>query len=142
MNLKYRIVSRRTCPPCNTAAKEAGFTLLEVMASVVIIGVAMTVIMTDRNDSVRRVAITDCMRTATMLAQQKVAEIILGMEANTSGEFEDYEGFSWRLEDSTTEIMQGEEQSGTLNKTSLVVTYPAGPAQAQLTLSLHQKGGQ
>ena len=131
--------SRRAGPG---RAEEGGFTLLEVMASVVIIGVAMTVIMTDRNDSVRRVAVTDCMRTATMLAQRKAAEITLGMEANTSGEFEEYEGFSWRLEDSTTEIMQGEQPSGSLTRTSLVVTYPAGPARAEVSLSLHMKGGQ
>ncbi len=112
------------------------------MASVVIIGVAMTVIMTDRNDSVRRVAVTDCMRTATMLAQQKMAEIVLGMEAGASGDFEGYKGFSWRLEDTTTQVMQGEEQSGTLDKTSLIVTYPAGPAQRELTLSVHLRGGQ
>jgi prepilin-type N-terminal cleavage/methylation domain-containing protein len=118
-----------------------GFTLLEVMASVVIIGVAMTVVMTDRNESVRRVAITENMRTATMLAQQKMSEIVLGTESGTSGDFEDYAGFSWEIEQSSEDMLQENGQTASLNGIVLVVAYPAGMGHAELKLNMHFAGG-
>lgn len=124
------------------AGPDGGFTLLEVMASVVIIGVAMTVLMTDRNDSIRRVNVTDSMRTATMLAQQKINEIILGMEAGTGGDFEGYNGFSWTLEEEQADVLEAENQNGGLEMITVVVTYPAGPHEAQLRLSAHPGGAE
>ena len=120
---------------------DAGFTLLEVMASVVIIGVAMTVIMTDRNESVRRVTVTDNMRTATMLANRKISEILLGMETGVSGDFEDCSGFDWKLVEGSQDILQGEDSSGSLQTITLTVTYPAGPSRAELTLNAYLRGG-
>ncbi len=122
-------------------SSSAGFTLLEVMASVVIIGVAMTAIMVEGNESVRRVAITNNMRTATMLAQQKMAEILLGTETNTGGEFEGHEKFSWKLEEATVVVLQEEQQAPSLRAVSLTVVYPAGPDEAELTLNAHLRGG-
>lgn len=122
-------------------SRSGGFTLLEVMASVVIIGVAMTVIMTDRNESVRRVVVTDNMRTATMLAQQKTGEILLGLENSTGGEFEEYPGFSWSIEEASSDMMQEDSQPGTGEGITLEVTYPTGPGQAQVVLNMLRKEG-
>ena len=122
------------------ARLEAGFTLLEVLAAVVIIGVALTVVMVDRNESVKRVALTENYRTATMLAQQKLSEVLLGLEGGTAGEFEEYGNFSWKLLDGSEDFLQG-ERAGSLSAVTLTVTYPAGGDEAQVTLVAHRREG-
>jgi prepilin-type N-terminal cleavage/methylation domain-containing protein len=130
---------RKLAGTCGKPSSD-GFTLLEIMASVVIIGVAMTVLMTDRNESVKRVVVTNNMRTATMLAQQKVNEILLGLEAGVAGEFEDYPGFSWQMTEGVTELLPEDGQTGTSESISLAVTYPTGPGQAEIKLNAHRRG--
>jgi general secretion pathway protein I len=115
--------------------QEAGFTILEVMASVVIIGVAMTVIMTDRNETVQRVGITNNMRKATMLAQQKVSEITLGLEADSSGSFEEHEAYSWKVVEETGDVLEGDNPAGSAEMIAVTVTYPSGSGRGEVTLT-------
>jgi len=113
---------------------ESGFTLLEVMAAIVILGVSLTAIMTDRNESIRRVAVTDSMRTATMLAQQKMNEIVLGLEVASSGDFDGFANFSWRIEETGNDFKIGEEPIDGENWISLIVIYPVRETKAELIL--------
>jgi prepilin-type N-terminal cleavage/methylation domain-containing protein len=135
------LINDTTSSTVYQAKSSGGFTLLEVMASVVIIGVAMTVIMADRNESVRRVIVTDNMRTATILAQQKINEIALGLETGTSGDFEEHSGFSWSTEVVAADLLSEDSQPGSGEKFILTVTYPTGSGNAQVALSMHSWGG-
>jgi prepilin-type N-terminal cleavage/methylation domain-containing protein len=121
--------------------RDEGFTLLEVMASVVIIGVAMAVIMTNRNETVRRVGITDNMRKATMFAQQKVSEILLGLETGSGGTFEGREAYSWKLVEQTSDVLGETGQAGSAQIITVSVTYPSASGHGEITLSAHRTGG-
>jgi hypothetical protein len=111
------------------------------MASVVIIGVAMAVIMTDKNETVQRVGITSNMRKATMLAQQKINEITLGLETGVSGTFEEHEAYSWKVVEETGDVLEGEEQAGSAEMIAVTVTYPSGSGQGEVTLTARRSGG-
>jgi prepilin-type N-terminal cleavage/methylation domain-containing protein len=126
----------------NDVGCDGGFTLLEVMASVVIIGVAMAAIMTDRNQTVQRVGITNNMRRATMLAQQKINEITLGLETALSGSFEGQEAFSWKVVEDAGEPLDEQSQPVPAGMISVSVTYPSGSGQGEVTLTAPAAGGQ
>ena len=85
--------------------KMSGFTLLEVLAAVLIVGTALSVLVLERNRTVSRVGDTDRLRLATLLAQDKMGELILGEETGGSGSFENYEAFTW-------EVVEGSETFG------------------------------
>ncbi len=125
----------------NETRLDSGFTLLEVMASVVIIGVAMAVIMTDKNETVQRVGITNNMRKATMLAQQKISEITLGLETAVSGTFESHEAYSWKVVEETGDVLEGESPAGSTEMIAVTVTYPSGSGRGEVTLTARRSGG-
>jgi len=127
--------------PGHKKSPDGGFTLLEVMASVVIVGVAMAVIMTDRNETVQRVGITNNMRKATMLAQQKMSEIILGLETGSGGTFEDREAYSWRIVEQAGDGLDETGTAGSAQMIAVSVTYPRGKGQGEVTLSARRTGG-
>lgn len=106
-------------------ANERGFTLLEVLASVVIVGVALSVLVLERNRSVERVGRTDRLRLATLLAQSKLDELLLGEEAAGSGSFEEHEGFTWEAAESSA-LFGGDDRSVNLTVLTVTVRYDGG----------------
>jgi Tfp pilus assembly protein PilE len=80
---------------------ESGITLLEVMLAVVIIAVFVYPLTASREDILAKAHNSNLLRTARMLACQKMEEFLLAQvsEATTEtaqgGTFEKYPGFSW-----------------------------------------------
>jgi general secretion pathway protein I len=109
----------------NSPNRAQGFTLLEVLASVVIVGVALSVLVLERNRSVGRVGHTDRLRLATMLAQEKLNEILIGEEASGSGVFEDYSGFTWESVEGS-ETFGDSDRSVNLTVVEVTVSYDDG----------------
>lgn len=75
----------------------AGFALAEVLAAVVIAGTALTVLLLERNRTVQSVAETDSLRLATMLASEKMGEILVGEETAGAGAFPQHDGYRWEV---------------------------------------------
>jgi prepilin-type N-terminal cleavage/methylation domain-containing protein len=74
---------------------ERGFTLIEVLAALLIAGGALTYLISSQADSISRAARTRAVREATLLAAEKMEEIVLGTETAASGTFDECEGVSW-----------------------------------------------
>lgn len=80
----------------------SGFTLLEVMFALGLIGIALTVLLTLQSQSLSLASEAKFSTSASFLAQRKMAEIEL-MDTNDlfsdSGDFgEDFPDYSWELE--------------------------------------------
>lgn len=80
--------------------KEKGFTLLEVVISVAIIGVALMILLSAVNRNLDIAAKSRDAQIAALLAQQMLTDIELEGFPDVreeEGEFADYPGFSWFL---------------------------------------------
>ncbi len=80
--------------------KSSGFTLLEVLVAVVILGSTLAVLLGSVNRNLVLASDSKNLSIARMLAQNKISEIELrGYPENTNeeGEFEDFPGFKWYL---------------------------------------------
>ena len=79
-----------------------GFTLLEVMVSVAIIGIALVSLIGSQSQSVSIATTSRFDTTASLLARQKLTELALaGFEdlRSDEGDFgEDFPGYSWKTE--------------------------------------------
>ena len=76
-----------------------GFTLLEVMVAVAVLGIAMTAIHYGQAQSIRAQARSQNVTLAAMKAMEKMEEILIAEELTDGileGEFED--GFRWKAE--------------------------------------------
>ena len=79
---------------------ESGFTLLEVLVAVVILGSTLAVLLGTVNRNLVLASDSKNISIARMLAQNKISEIELGgypSDATEEGEFEDFPGFKWYL---------------------------------------------
>ncbi len=77
---------------------QTGFTLLEVLLAVAILGLAVTVIMQQFSAGLRIARVSHTYTTATIYATQKLEELQVEgeiEEKEDSGSFED--GYSWRV---------------------------------------------
>ncbi len=81
---------------------QKGFTLLEVMVSVAIIGIALVSLIGSQSQSVSIAASSRFETTASLLAQQKLTELALaGFDElrSTEGDFgEDFPDYRWKIE--------------------------------------------
>lgn len=115
------------------AATEGGFTLVEVMAAVAILALALTVISESQQAGMRHVIRAKKMTIASLLAREKMADLedelakdgFPEFDKDDEGEFEDgFEGYtySWKIEkielpssldpDAMTDALTGEGQEG------------------------------
>ncbi len=81
-------------------ARNAGFTLLEVLVAVVIMGSTLAVLLGAVNRNLVLASDSKSLSIARMLAQDKISEIELaGYPDNITeeGEFEDHPEFKWHL---------------------------------------------
>jgi general secretion pathway protein I len=79
-------------------SSQKGFTLLEVLLAVIILGLAITVIMQQFSAGLRIARASNTYTTATIYAKQKLEELQAEKEIEEkeeSGDFED--GYSWRV---------------------------------------------
>ena len=87
-----------------------GFTLLEVLISLLIIAIVLITCLRAQNQSIRLYHLSRDMTIATILARQKMGEIELAVKlgefpelGEDEGDFEDtFPGFSWQKSVSTT----------------------------------------
>ncbi|MHC4779865.1 MAG: prepilin-type N-terminal cleavage/methylation domain-containing protein [Planctomycetota bacterium] len=123
---------------------DRGFTLLEVMAAVAIMAVALTVLLVERNVAVRRTAHTNDRRIACRLAEEKLNEILLGIEEGTAGEFDDVPNFRWSAQESLEAIERDGQEQGNLRRVSVTVAFPLRNAEDSVTLaaSVRPEGGE
>jgi len=80
------------------ASSQKGFTLLEILLAVSLLGVAITVIMQQFSAGLRIARMSRTYTTATIYAKQKLEEFQVESEmeeGEESGRFED--GYSWRV---------------------------------------------
>jgi len=80
--------------------KERGFTLLEVVISVAILGVALMMLLSSVNRNIDIAGKSRDAQIAALLAQQMLTDIELEGFPDVreeNGEFENYTGFSWFL---------------------------------------------
>ena len=105
-----------------------GFTLLEVLAALLIAGIMLTYLLQSETDSIRSANRTRDLRAATILAQAKLQELVAGIEGEGAGSFEDRPGWRWMA---TREPYTGGPGA---EKVVLLVHYTAGGRLATLRL--------
>lgn len=79
---------------------KSGFTLLEVLVAVVILGSTLAVLLGTVNRNLVLASDSKNLSIARMLAQNKMSEIELAgypSDTNEEGEYEDFPGFKWYL---------------------------------------------
>jgi len=84
-----------------------GFTLVEVMVALVVIGVAIVTLLSTHLFSTRSYAEARVTTISSMLAERKIAELAEGdlpEPGETSGVFEDNENYGWLLTVSETDL--------------------------------------
>jgi general secretion pathway protein I len=91
-----------------------GFTLLEVMVAVAILGMVLVTLMGVKNRSMQDVMLADHITTATLLAKRKMHEALVTagtrtvMEKEDEGEFpeEEFKDYTWKQSISQLQPME------------------------------------
>ncbi len=121
-----------------------GFTLLEILLAISILGVAMTVIMQQFSAGLRIARVSQTYTIATIYAKQKLEEILVEeemKEKEDSGSFDD--GYYWRVSIMPyEEYMEGEEDETLFDllpmemyRLESVVSWMEGEKEKNITLS-------
>lgn len=121
-----------------------GFTLLEILLAISILGVAMTVIMQQFSAGLRIARVSQNYTIATIYAKQKLEEILVEeemKEKEDSGSFDD--GYSWRVSIMPyEEYMEGEEDENLFDllpmemyRLESVVSWVEGEKEKNITLA-------
>ena len=100
--------------PGDTGTHCNGFTLLEVMVAVAILGMVLVTLLGVKNRSMQDVMIADHITTATLLAKRKMNESLVTagtrtvMEKEDEGEFpeEEYKEYTWKQSISQLQPME------------------------------------
>lgn len=90
-------------------SEQRGFTLVEVMVALVIIGVAMVTLLATQVGSIRSYADAKVITVCSLLADKKMAELESGEypePGEQEGVFEDNEHYSWSLYVNETDLEQ------------------------------------
>lgn len=112
-----------------------GFTLLEVMAALAVMAVAITVLLVERNTAIERTGRTQNRRAALQLAEEKMQEILLGLETAGAGEFDGRPGFQWSVSEEM-DVVEAEGGSSRLLKRFVVeVRFPLKTTEDRVVLS-------
>lgn len=122
------------CRQCSAAGRvphtARGFTLLEVLAALLIAAVAITYLLESQIAGIRLANATRELREATVLAKAKMQELAAGIESAEAGTFEDRERWAWEA--------RREEVPEALGMAKIVLTVTYFSAGAERTLVLEQ----
>jgi len=105
-----------------------GFTLIEVLAALLIAAVAVAYLVGSEVESARTAGKAQALRRALLLAEAKLNEVVLGEEAALSGTFEEPENWSWEVEHTTVPEAFG------ARKITVTVHYTLGGKECELSL--------
>lgn len=87
-------------PGSRVKRKTTGFTLLEVMVAVAILGFVLVSLLGLKNRSMQDVMLAERMTTATLLAKSRMVQTLSGtlIPAEEEGEFEEeeFKGYTWK----------------------------------------------
>ncbi len=120
------------CRRCNATQglprTARGFTLLEVLAALLIAAVAITYLLESQIASIRLASATRELREATVLAKAKMQELAAGIESAETGVFEERERWAWEARREEVPEALG------MAKIILTVTYVSAGAERVLVL--------
>jgi general secretion pathway protein I len=113
----------------SSSATQKGFTLLEVMIAICLLGIALPTLFSSQSQSVALGTTTIFNTQAPLLAQQKLAELASDPQRSTasSGEFgDDFPGFQWKLETEDANLGDSEilrKLENTFQRLTLTVSW-------------------
>jgi prepilin-type N-terminal cleavage/methylation domain-containing protein len=111
-----------------------GFTLLEVAATLAIMGIALTVLLVERNIAVKRTVRTNHRRLALCLAQTKLHEVLLGIETAPGGDFQEAPGFRWAAEEGAETVTREGRGESSLRQVKVTVSFPLDASEDKVSL--------
>jgi general secretion pathway protein I len=123
-------------PSRNLRSKIVGFTLLEVLVAVAILGIALAVLLGSVNKNLILASQSKSLTIAGILAQKKLTEIELeGFPEvrEEQGEFEEAPGFIWFLSVRPFDIR---ELGTAIRVVSLLITWDEGKEDFEVTLAV------
>ena len=117
-----------------------GFTLLEVMVSIAILAMAVTTLLIIRNDAIKSAGKAIEIRKQRILLEQKIGEIVSGLEKGNSGVFRN-EGFPecfWRASLVDVSVKSSPDPEGKVHEVILkkVVVMVQNSSQPQFNQSI------
>ncbi|NIP37625.1 MAG: prepilin-type N-terminal cleavage/methylation domain-containing protein [Candidatus Dadabacteria bacterium] len=115
---------------------ECGFTLLEVLVAVVILGSTLAVLLGAVNRNLVLASNSKNLSIARMLAQDKISEVELAgypENKNEEGEFEDFPGFKWYLSVSPLDISSLETD---IKIVKLLITWDNDQKDFEITFAM------
>ena len=128
-------------------AQNKGLTLIEVVAAVTVFSLVVFGLLSSVENDTRGLHEAKNLRIALRLAQEKMDELVVwhltapeGENFPTTGEWEDYPGYSWAVEQEEIDLRTQDEINEnkdpyTVMKTTLTVRYPkAGGKKGEVKL--------
>ncbi len=77
--------------------REGGFSLLEVLLALLIVGTTLAALQYQSTESMDAAIEASKLRVAKMLLRQKAEEVAAGIEPGTVGTFDGYQGYEWEV---------------------------------------------
>lgn len=114
---------------------KSGFTLIEILAALSILAIAVSSLVIVRNNSIDVASEAIQVRICKMLAEQKMGELMAKIEKRRAGKFADkkYSAYTWKTKSKKiTETATGEDGQVTqveLKRIVLTVTSTSGRSQ-------------
>ncbi|MDQ7780653.1 MAG: prepilin-type N-terminal cleavage/methylation domain-containing protein [Planctomycetota bacterium] len=124
----------------------AGFTLLEVLLTIAVLGMALVTIIGIHNNSIAEATFAQNSRIAWALSTEKMGEFEATeedpVEGSDGGDFEEYPGFSWTSEVVLQEMQTNESEEQELEpveifRVTVTVVYPTHAEDAKITLATY-----
>lgn len=128
-------MSLKTGAMMSTSTTSRGFTLVEALAALLLIAIVLPFVMRGISVASRGAAETDRQATATMLAQTKMDEAILGSAwqfGDNSGSFDP--AYGSEAERYTWELTVGEWLSTDFRELTMTVRWESGRGERAVTL--------
>ena len=90
--------SRAADPDAPCPGDERGFTLLELVLCIAILGTSFLSLLFLKASAIEKAQRFNLERKCQRLAQEKLDEIVYGIEAETAGDFEEEPTWTWEVE--------------------------------------------